>query len=39
MQYTDIKLFYHNVTERGDALLTPKELLQLTPKLSYIQYQ
>jgi hypothetical protein len=39
VQYTGFKLFYHNDTKKGDALLTPKELLQLTPKLSYIQYQ
>jgi hypothetical protein len=39
VQYTGFKLFYHNDTKAGDALLTPKELLQLTPKLSYIQYQ
>jgi hypothetical protein len=39
VQYTGFKLFYHNDTKAGDALLTPKELMQLTPKLSYIQYQ
>jgi len=39
VEYTGFKLFYHNDTKAGDALLTPKELLQLRPKLSYIQYQ
>jgi hypothetical protein len=39
VQYTGFKLFYHNDTKKGDALLTPKELLQLRPTLSYIQYQ
>ena len=39
VQYTGFKLFYHNDTKKGDALLTPNELLQLRPKLSYVQYQ
>jgi hypothetical protein len=39
VQYTGFKLFYHNDTKKGDALLTPSELLQLRPKLSYVQYQ
>ena len=39
VQYTGFKLFYHNDTKKGDALLTPGEVLQLRPKLSYIQYQ
>jgi hypothetical protein len=39
VQYAGFKLFYHNDTKKGDALLTPKELLQLRPILSYIQYQ
>jgi len=39
VQYTGFKLFYHNDTKKGDALLTPRELLQLRPSLSYIQYQ
>ena len=38
VQYTGFKLFYHNDTKKGDALLTPNELLQLRPRLSYIQY-
>jgi hypothetical protein len=39
VQYTGFKLFYHNDTKKGDALLTPNELLQLRPRLSYVQYQ
>jgi hypothetical protein len=39
VQFTGFKLFYHNDTKKGDALLTPRELLQLKPVLSYIQYQ
>src|SRR5215204_1423096 len=39
VQFTGFKLFYHNDTKKGDALLTPSELLQLRPTLSYVQYQ
>jgi hypothetical protein len=39
VQYTGFKLFYHNDTKKGDPLLTPPELLQLRPRLSYVQYQ
>jgi len=39
VQLTGFKLFYHNDTKKGDALLTPKEVLQLNPKPVYIQYQ
>ena len=39
VQYTGIKLFFHNDTKKGDPLLTPKELVQLRPSLSYVQYQ
>jgi len=39
VEYTGFKLFYHNDTKKGDALLTPKELLRLNPKPLYIQYQ
>ena len=39
VQLTGFKLFYHNDTKKGDALLTPKEVLQLNPKPIYIQYQ
>ena len=39
VQYTGFKLFYHNDTKKGDPLLTPQEVLKLTPKPLYIQYQ
>jgi hypothetical protein len=39
VQFTGFKLFYHNDTKKGDALLLPGELLRLTPRLSYVQYQ
>jgi hypothetical protein len=39
VEYTGFKLFYHNDTKKGDALLTPQEVLRLTPKPLYIQYQ
>jgi hypothetical protein len=39
VQYTGFKLFYHHDTKKGDALLTPKEVLQLKPRPLYIQYQ
>ena len=39
VQLTGFKLFYHNDTKKGDALLTPTEVLQLNPKPLYIQYQ
>jgi len=39
VQYTGFKLFYHNDTKRGHALLTPAEVLALEPKPVYIQYQ
>ncbi len=39
VQFTGFKLFYHNDTKKGDALLLPAELLRLRPSLSYIQYQ
>jgi hypothetical protein len=39
VEFTGFKLFYHNDTKKGDALLTPNELLQLRPTLSYVQYQ
>lgn len=39
VQYAGFKLFYGNDTKAGDALLTPKELVQLSPRLLYIQYQ
>ncbi len=40
VQFTGFKLFYKNDTkEAGSTLLTPKQLLELTPKPVYIQYQ
>ena len=39
VEYTGFKLFYHNDTKAGNQLLTPREVLQLRPKPSYIQYQ
>jgi hypothetical protein len=39
VQFTGFKLFYHNDTKKGDALLLPGELLRLSPRLSYVQYQ
>ena len=39
VQYTGFKLFYHNDTKKGEPLLTPGELLRITPKPLYIQYQ
>jgi hypothetical protein len=39
VEYTGFKLFYHNDTKKGDALMTPQEILKLNPKPIYIQYQ
>ncbi len=39
VQFTGFKLFYHNDTKKGDALLLPRELLRMQPRLSYVQYQ
>ncbi len=39
VQYTGFKLFYHNDTKKGDALMTPQDLLRLNPRPVYIQYQ
>jgi hypothetical protein len=39
VQFTGFKLFYHNDTKKGDALLLPSELLRLRPTIGYIQYQ
>jgi hypothetical protein len=39
VQFTGFKLFFHNDTKKGDALLLPSELLRLRPTISYIQYQ
>ena len=39
VEYTGFKLFFHNDTKKGDALITPRELMRLVPKPVYIQYQ
>ncbi|MEO8562422.1 MAG: hypothetical protein ABI601_10130 [bacterium] len=39
VQFTGFKLFFHHDTRNGDPLLTPEEVLRLTPKPLYIQYQ
>lgn len=39
VQFTGFKLFYHNDTKKGEPILTPGELLRITPKPVYIQYQ
>jgi hypothetical protein len=39
VQFTGFKIFFHNDAKRGDALLTPFEVLQLRPRPVYIQYQ
>lgn len=39
VQFTGFKLFFHHDTKTGDPLLTPEEVLRLTPQPLYIQYQ
>lgn len=39
VEYTGFKIFFHNDAKSGEALITPRELLHLIPKPSYIQYQ
>jgi hypothetical protein len=39
VQFTGFKLFFHNDTRRGDAILSPTEVLALRPRPIYIQYQ
>ncbi len=40
VQFTGFKLFYkHDVIEKGTSLMTPNDLLKLTPQPMYIQYQ
>jgi len=39
VQFTGFKLFFHNDTKTGAPLLTPAEVLRLTPRPLYIQYQ
>jgi hypothetical protein len=39
VQFTGFKLFFHNDTRKGDAILSPQEVLALRPRPMYIQYQ
>ena len=39
VEFTGFKLFYHNDTKKGEPILTPGEVLRLTPRPLYIQYQ
>jgi hypothetical protein len=39
VQYTGFKIFYHNDTKKGNSLLMPDQVLKVTPKPVYIQYQ
>jgi len=39
VQFTGFKVFFHHDMRKGDALLTPRELLRLQPRPLYIQYQ
>lgn len=39
VQFTGFKIFYGNDSKKGDPILTPGEVLRLTPPPLYIQYQ
>jgi hypothetical protein len=39
VQFTGFKIFFHHDMRKGDALLTPREVLRLLPRPIYIQYQ
>lgn len=39
VEYTGFKIFYHNDTKHGWKLMTPADVLALTPQPLYIQYQ
>ena len=39
VQFTGFKLFYKNDTKGTNTMFTPAEVLKLTPKPIYIQYQ
>jgi hypothetical protein len=39
VQFAGFKLFYKNDRRNGSRMMTPADLLQLTPKPLYIQYQ
>jgi len=39
VQFAGFKLFYKNDRKYGGPIMTPSQLLALTPKPLYIQYQ
>ncbi|MDB4908993.1 MAG: hypothetical protein JWO05_3777 [Gemmatimonadetes bacterium] len=39
VQFAGFKLFFHNDTKKGNAMMTPAEVLALKPRPVYIQYQ
>jgi len=39
VQFTGFKIFYKNDTKKGSRLMTPEEVLALSPTPLYIQYQ
>jgi hypothetical protein len=39
VQYTGFKVFYKNDTRNNSRLMTPEEILKLSPRPLYIQYQ
>jgi hypothetical protein len=39
VQFTGFKVFYKNDSANGNKIMQPKEILQLTPRPVYIQYQ
>lgn len=39
VEYTGFKLFYHNDTKAGDRLMRPSDVLALSPRVLYVQYQ
>jgi hypothetical protein len=39
VQFPGFKVFYHNDTRNGEALMTPADILRLQPVPLYIQYQ
>ncbi len=39
VEYTGFKLFYKNDRKKGGTLMSPQDVLALTPKPLYIQYQ
>ena len=39
VEFTGFKLFYHNDTKAGDPMMKPADVLALSPRPIYIQYQ